>query len=321
MQGQETLIEGNGGRVIVMDDKLRQYEEEQLQCIEERLEQEKYEEEYTISKQNLEEKLDKALRKAETNVRRNRFRIAGKAVAACVAAALVLTVSVPGMRAAATDFFHSTLGLTIFGADSDKKTDASQKDSKFSFEWIMKMTEKEYWEWLKEHALTGKEVPAYVPDGYEEHKEEMFPYTYHFVAVAEDEIAWSEKAIDPWDTDTYGHLGVTDMDSLLSEAEKKKEDLEDSVLSGIACKWKNGEKELYYSKEVYDFFELRGHIQEKGKAEETLTVNGDEAYLVSEPDGLWLYVFGDDTITMLFANKAVSQTEAKEILVKMAESI
>lgn len=304
-----------------MDDKLRQYEEEQLQCIEERLEQEKYEEEYIMSKQNLEEKLDKAMRKAETNTRRSCFRIAGKAVAACVAAALVLTVSVPGMRAAATDFLHSTLGLTISGTDSDKKAEKSQKDAGFSYEWIMKMTEKEYWEWLQAHALTGKEVPAYVPEGYEEYKEEehQYPYTYSFVEV--QDIAWSEKAIDPWDSSTYGHMGRQQTVSLLSEAEKKKEDLEGAVLSGVSRDWKNGEKELYYRKEVYDFFEIGGQAEKREKAAETLSINGDEAYLVSESDGLWLYVFGDDTITMLYANKAVSQTEVKEILVKMAGSI
>lgn len=299
-----------------MKNKLQQYEEEQLKRVEETLGEETYEEAYRMSEKNLENKVEKTMRKAEDAARRKRLFTAGKIAVAGVAAAFVVTVSVPEIKAAATDFLHSTLGLTISGTDRDETAEAG-----FSYEWILKMTEKEYWEWLQAHELTGKEVPSYAPEDFQENREDEFRYMYDYFYVEDKEMDWSDKTLDPKDESTYGHLGTERTESLLSDAEKEKNALETSVLTGLSRHWKNGEKELYYRKEVYDIFQLEGQEKKRDKAAQTLTINGDEAYLVEEQSGTWLYIFGDDTITMLNANEAVSQGEAKELLVKMAESI
>lgn len=302
-----------------MSEQLKQYEEEALQLFEEKLDRGEYEEEYIESKVNLEGKIRQKMRKAETEERRSHWRRAGKAAAACVAALVIMAVSVPDIRAVATDFLHSTLGLQIAGVKDDEKEEASKGKQGFSFEWLMQLTEKEYWEWAQAHELTGGEVPTYVPEGFQAVENAPNAYKYLYVEVLD--MQWSDKKIDPKDESTYGHFANVEFPSILSKEERKKQIADVSALCSVTRTWKKGQKELWYHREIYDVFELKGHEEAKENAAKKLSIHGDEAYIIRDNDGTWLYIFGETTLTKLYADGGIRYDKAEKMLVKMAESI
>lgn len=302
-----------------MSEQLKQYEEECMQLLEEKLDREEYEEEYMASKVNLEGKIRQKMRKAEGEEKRSHWRTVGKAAAACVAAVVIMAVSIPDIRAVATDFLHSTLGLQIAGVKNDEKEEASKGNKGFSFEWLMQLTAKEYWEWIQVHELTDGEVPAYVPEGFREVGKDASVYKYLY--VENRDMPWSDKKIDPEDHTTYAYFAKVPFSSGLSEAEKRKQVDASAVLCSVARTWKKGQQELWYQREIYDFCELKGHEEAKENAAKKLSINGDEAYIVRENGDTWLYIFGEATLTRLYVDGGIRYDKAENMLVKMAESI
>lgn len=288
-----------------------------MEHFEEKLDRGEYEEEYMKSKENLEGKILQKMKRAEAEEKRNHWRTVGKITAACVAAVLVTAVSVPDIRAVATDFLHSTLGLQIAGVKDDKKEEASKEEQGFSFEWLMQFTEKEYWEWVQAHELTGGELPSYVPEGFQEVEND--PDAYEYLYVENMDMPWSDKKMDPKDDSTYGHFGKVPFASIPSKAQRKREMGDVSALCGVTRTWKKGQQEFWYCRELYDMFEMKEHDGVKDEAAKKLTIGGDQAYLVQHKDGTWLYIFGETTLTKLYANEGIRYGE--KWLVKMAESI
>lgn len=317
-----------------MREQLEKYEQEYAKYFEEKVDRGEYEEAYMKSKVELEEKIQRQMRLAEARERKNRWQRVGKIAVASVAAVLVVAVGIPDIRTMAADFLHSTMGLQVAGirddgdekapdqGKDDRQDDERRKERGFSFAWLMQLTEKEYWEWARNHELKGKEVPARVPEGFREVKDN--PDAYGYLYVENKDLPWSDKKMDPKDHSTYGRFGKVQFPSILSQAERKKQVDDSSVLYGISRSWRNGRKELWYQRELYDIFELKGHEEEKENGAEKLTVGGDEAYLFYE-DGAWLYVFGETTLTKIFvdceAGHGKTFDEAEKILVKVAESI
>ena len=315
-----------------MNKQLKQYEEEYMEYFEEKLDRGEYEKEYIKSKENLEGKILQKMKRSEAEEKKNHWRTVGKITAACVAAVLVTAVSVPDIRAVATDFLHSTLGLQIAGVKDDKKEEASKEEQGFSFEWLMQFTEKEYWEWSQAHELTGGELPSYVPEGFQEVKNDPNAYSYRYVEVLN--FPWSGEKMDPKDPSTYGHFAVEKFPSILSKEEKKRlgnpnalcssgsQEIpnEPAVLCGVSRTWKKGQQELWYNRELYDIFEMKEHDGVKEEAAKELTIGGDQAYLFQSNDGTWLYIFGETTLTKLYV-KNEGLRYGEKWLVKMAESI
>ncbi len=319
---------------ICMREQLKKYEQEYAKSFEEKVARREYEEAYMKSKNDLEERIQRQLRLEEARERKNYWQRAGKIAAACVAAVLVTAISVPDIRTVAADFLHSTMGLQVAGVrddgngkvsdkgKTDGKGDGDQKERGFSFAWLMQFTEKEYWEWAQRHELAGKEVPTYVPEGFREVRDD--PNAYGYLYVENKDMPWSDKKMDPKDNATYGRFGKMQFPAILSQAERKKQVDDPSVLCAVNRRWKKGQRELWYQKELYDIFELEGHEEKKDNEAKKLMVGGDDAYLFYE-DGAWLYVFGETTLTKLFvdcdAEHGKALEEAEEILVKVAESV
>lgn len=317
-----------------MRDQLGKYEQNYMKEFEEKVDRGEYEEAYMKSKVDLEEKIHRQLRFLEAKERKNHWLRVGKIGAACAAAVLVIVVSVPDIRTVAADFLHNSMGLQIAGVrddgngkgaeegKADRKGDADEKEPGFSFAWLMQFTEKEYWEWALDHELTGKELPAYVPEGFREVKDN--PDAYGYLYVENKDVPWSDKKMDPKDNSTYGRFGKVQFPVILSQAERKKQVDDSSVLYGLSRRWKKGQREIWYRKELYDIFALEGHEEKKDNDAKKLAIGSDEAYLFYE-DGAWIYIFGETTLTKIFvdceAEHGKTFEEAEKILLKVAESI
>jgi len=248
--------------------------------------------------------------------------------AACTAAALfIMIIHISDFRSMAAEWLEEYLHLQIHEVDEEtnKKTkiDPQDKDSAESdktqtdssntgveFTTLIDMTEREYWDYLKEQDLSPDKIPSYIPEGY--------------TAVPEKDeyyYTWNEKKEDEFD-DTItlsqafpntGFYGET------TEKPKKNAKQKNMVLRRIKKTWKKGSSELVYYERIYDWTKTIPYSDIEDY--EKINVAGNDGYLIKREDGrLCIHLYRDTTLLQISISGEDEEWMYQE-LVKIAESV
>lgn len=242
--------------------------------------------------------------------KRKNIRIA----AACVVMLLVAGSLLPEVRSDAADLLQKLLHLQIRVKSEDT---SGQQDVEFYTK--MDMTEREYWNYVQENQLSGKEGPAYIPSGYELEKKDCW---YEYI--------WEEK--EDAEFDDSKTLSVTFPDTgFCSERKqmlKKKGQIvssdgdaesKNAVLSEIGKVWKNKDSQITFIQTVNDWTKRVSYTDVKGY--EKIKLGSKEAYVLKgENEEVSIRIYEETSVIHLSGSGMDEDTMYKE-LVAMAESL
>lgn len=332
-----------------MENYFRSWEDAQLQVLEEKVTAEP---EHVFS-EDFEEKIHafcgqthrepesgkKRLKNTEKMSSRGRIfimaRTAVYAIAAVAAGFLVVICIFSEVRGLAAGWLDEFLHLQVrvaqedsqekntqFSAQEDisigmkeKRGDSGKKE--VIFYTLIEMTEREYWNYLKENELSEEKGPSYIPVGY------VLDQTGSWYGYI-----WNEKEDDEFDdsknlSEAFPDTGFAGIDrkhpKKAGEAVDDSKNADEAVLEKIHKTWKHGKYEINYYETVHDWTKSIQYPDVKSC--EKILIGEKEAYLVKESDGtVFLHVY-QETSLVIFSGRGEDGERMCQELIKMAESL
>lgn len=200
----------------------------------------------------------------------------------------------------------------------EKKQETSDEIT-VEFDTLMDMTEREYWNYLKENELSPKRGPSYIPEGYtldNDIRNTWYSYTYE--EKAEDEFNDTKTLMEVFPG--TGFCRTDKKKPLKAGKDTIKVGGRDVklVLRNIRKTWKKGKNEFSYYEEIHNW--TKRYSFHHVKSCEKVFIGKKEGYVIKTKDRIYID-FYQETSRISFCGIGKNQKWIYKELVKMVESL